>query len=170
MSMVIAIDPGTEQSALVALNGMGNDHPQVMCHMTLPNLEVRQWMLEHHDWPAVVAVEMIASYGMAVGKETFQTCLWVGRFVEVWTPKRSELVYRRDVKLNLCHSARATDSNIREAILDRFGPGKDKAVGVKAKQGPLYGLKGHEYAALAVALTWFDLHGQDVRPNVVAEF
>ena len=44
---------------------------------------------------------------MAVGREVFETCLWIGRFVEAWyEPDAVQLVYRRDVKLHLCGSAR----------------------------------------------------------------
>ena len=65
----------------------------------------------------------------------------------------TRLVYRRDVKLFLCQSARANDSNIRAALIDKYGPGKARAVGTKKAQGPLYALKGDTWSALAVALT-----------------
>jgi hypothetical protein len=54
---------------------------------------------------------------------------------------------------HLCEFVRANDANIRAALIDRFGPGKDKAVGRKATPGPLFGLKGDEWSALAIALT-----------------
>ena len=93
-----------------------------------------------------------------------------GRFHEAWHPQRVERVPRRDVKLHLCGHARATDSNIKQAIVDRFGPSTEKAIGRKATPGPLYGIKQHCWAALAVALTWADQHGGEIRPNVKPEF
>ena len=58
------------------------------------------------------------------------------------------LVYRQDVKQFLCHSARAKDGNIRQAIIDRLGP-----PGVKSAPGVTYGISKHLWSALAVALT-----------------
>jgi hypothetical protein len=95
-----------------------------------------------------IAIEMIASYGMAVGADVFQTCVEIGRFVEV-AGEHVSLVFRRDVKMHLCGSARAKDANIRQALLDRLGP-----VGTKKAPGPLYGVKSHIWAALAVAVTY----------------
>jgi hypothetical protein len=92
------------------------------------------------------ACEMIASYGMAVGKEVFETCVWIGRFVEI-AYEPVQLVYRRDVKLHLCHSPRAKDANVRQALIDRLGP-----QGTKKNPGPTYGMKSHLWAALAVAV------------------
>ena len=92
---------------------------------------------------------MIASYGMPVGREVFETCVWIGRFQQAWhDPEAVRLVYRRDVKLHLCGSPKAKDGNIRAALIDKLGP-----VGLKSAPGPLYGVKSHAWAALAAAVT-----------------
>ena len=95
---------------------------------------------------------MIACYGMAVGAEVFQTCLWIGRFLDRWRSEwNTHLVPRLMVKMHLCHSARAKDANVRQALIDRFG-----AVGTKRAPGRLYGVSSHCWAALGVAVTTWD--------------
>ncbi len=174
--IVLGLDPGTEQSALVAFNG-----ESVMEHQILPNREMLTLLYERRDAdlrePAnktrVLVIEQIESFGMAVGKETFETVFWTGRFAEAWCPKRFERMPRRIIKQHLCHTARATDANIRQALIDRFGPSTEKAIGSKKQPGPLFGIKSHCWAALAVAITWFDQHGhepQEIRPGVVPQF
>jgi hypothetical protein len=100
----------------------------------------------------VLAVEMIASYGMPVGAEVFQTCVWIGRFLECGAATE-QLVYRKEVKMHLCGTTRANDGNVRQALLDLYG-GKERALGRKATPGPLYGISGDEWAALGVAVTY----------------
>lgn len=149
---VIAIDPGNEASAWCVLE-QGN--PVAFGKEANSDVLIRvrrEWSpLDAGD---LLAIEMIASYGMPVGREVFETCLWIGRYLEAWERRQGkhQLVYRKDVKLFHCESVRATDANIRAALIDRFGPGKDKAIGVKRDPGPLYGLKGDHWSALAVAL------------------
>lgn len=142
---LIAIDPGTTHSGIVVFC-----KGQVVSAAVLENAEVLVTLCEHPC--AMVAIEMIASYGMAVGREVFETCLWVGRFLQAAGAQRVRLVYRKDVKLHLCNSPRAKDANIRQAIIDRYG-GKAEAIGSKKKPGPLYGVKSHAWAALGVAIT-----------------
>ena len=77
----------------------------------------------------LLVIEMIASYGMAVGQTVFETCVWIGRFVEIasFNNIKFEYIYRKDEKMNLCYSMKAKDRNIRQALIDRFGPvGKKK--------------------------------------------
>lgn len=96
---------------------------------------------------------MIASYGMAVGKEVFDTCVWIGRFIELASLQAIEVeyIYRKDEKMNLCHSMKAKDSNIRQALIDRFG-----VVGTKKKPGWFYGFKKDIWSAYAVGVTYLD--------------
>jgi hypothetical protein len=97
-------------------------------------------------------IEMVASYGMAVGRTVFETCVWIGRFVEAWGDNW-DFVYRKDVKMHLCGQTRAKDSNIRQAIMDMYGSEKAIAIGTKAKPGPLHGVSKDVWAALGVAIT-----------------
>ena len=71
----------------------------------------------------MLVIEMIASYGMPVGKEVFDTCVWIGRFKQIAIIRnvKVEYIYRKDEKINICHSMKAKDSNIRQALIDRFG-------------------------------------------------
>lgn len=151
MRRVIAIDPGNELSAWARLHEGLPDSAGKLPNDELLKVVRSEWLPETVD---LLAIEMIASYGMPVGREVFETCLWIGRFLEAWNARGGKvaLVYRRDVKLFHCESVRATDANIRAAIIDRFGPGKAKAIGTKKVPGPLYGWKGDEWSALAVAL------------------
>lgn len=145
---ILAIDPGPTESAFVLLADDG-----VKDADKFTNKEIRDMLLR---WPAPdtrLAIEMIACYGMAVGAEVFETCVNIGRFIECafeWCPEPL-LIKRHEVKMHLCHNPRANDSNIRQALIDLYGPGKEKAIGTTKARGPLYGIKGDEWAALAVA-------------------
>lgn len=111
---ILALDPGTTETAFVLWDGR-----RILDADYLPNAEIRQILIGREY--SSVACEMIASYGMAVGKEVFETCVWIGRFIEV-ARTETRLVYRRDVKLHLCHSPSAKDANVRQALIDRLGP------------------------------------------------
>ncbi len=148
---LLAIDPGNEKSAYVLLDARGLPVDKGI----LPNAELLEFFSEAQATQC--AVEMIASYGMAVGKTVFETVRWIGRFEQRWNDTHSvsaELVYRKECKMHLCNAMKAKDSNIRQALIDKFGPDKATAIGLKKTPGPLYGFKKDEWAALAVAVTY----------------
>jgi hypothetical protein len=152
--LIYAIDPGTEQSALVCYD---STQQRIVEHVIADNDAILSVLLcmPQRDGERALVIEQIESFGMAVGAETFRTVWWAGRFYQAWDGEAWQLP-RRAVKLHLCYSARATDANIRTAILDRFGPGKEKAVGKKAAPGPLFGIRSHEWSALSIAITFAD--------------
>lgn len=147
--MIIAIDPGPTESAYVKLSG-----ERITEYAKVSNADLLR-MVRSDSGPRIpVVVEMIASYGMAVGAEVFETCVMIGRICEA-AAQEPIRIKRIEVKNHICHSSRANDANIRQAIIDRYG-GKDAAIGKKAKPGPLYGVSGDIWAALAVGLTVLD--------------
>jgi hypothetical protein len=154
---LLAVDPGTTRSAWVNVVG-----DVLLGFGILPNEQLLTWfrVLDHPVEGGVdqVVIEKIESFGMAVGAEIFETVFWSGRFAEAADPMPVDRIGRRAVKLHLCGDARAKDSNIRQALIDRYGGvgGKQSAIGLKASPGPLYGVSKDVWAALAVACTWAD--------------
>lgn len=152
--MILAIDPGPTQSAYVLYQDDRMVCPwneSVREFKKVDNNEVLG-LLRHYHGTLPLVIEKIASMGMAVGAEVFETCVWTGRFMEAFGADRCDRITRHQVKINLCGSARAKDGNIRQAIIDRFGGSES----IK-KGGPLYKVSGDVWSALAVALTWCDL-------------
>jgi len=147
---ILAIDPGNEKSAYVCY-----DDGKMGKFGILPNKEVLDVIQTTWGVDEFV-IEMIACYGMPVGKTVFDTCVWIGRFIEAWGDDYTK-VYRKDVKMHLCHSMRAKDANIRQAIIDRYpatGGGKTPQIGTKKQPGPLYGVSKDVWAAIGVAITF----------------
>lgn len=161
---IFAIDPGNTMSAWCEFR----DGVLGSCDK-VSNAELLARLYETHA--DVVAIEMIASYGMPVGREVFETCLWIGRFIEACESRgvATRLVYRKDVKVFHCSSARATDANIRASLLDRYGPGRELAVGTRRVPGPLYGIKGDEWSALAIALFVAEKRSNDAEKKLECE-
>lgn len=157
--MILAIDPGPEQSAYVLYdNGTAVSHGKSPNGVLLDYVRLIQFNGGPFRYADVVVIEMVASFGMPVGREVFETVFWIGVFAEACGIS-FERVTRGAVKLHLCHSMRAKDSNVRQALLDRFG-GKEKAMGNKRSPGPLYGVSGDVWSALAVAVTYADMQSK----------
>ena len=152
---IFAIDPGTTQSAYVE---MCSDYTITWADI-VPNddLLCRIHDLYFDSNQVNIVCEQVESFGMAVGKEVFQTVHWIGRFhqqsISRWL--NFELVPRRTIKMYWCKSVRATDSNIWQSMTDLWGP-----PGTKKEPGKLYGIKSHQRSALAIAGWKLDALGE----------
>jgi len=151
--MILAIDPGTVQSGYV----ITGPKLKVIDSGTYKNDDIMNHIIDGHSGDVVI--EMMDNYGMVVGQSTFKTLVWIGQFMRATWCLEPVLITRRSVKLHLCNSVRATDKNVRRAVLNRYDPsggGKTPEIGIKKQPGPLYGLSGHAIQALAVAITYYD--------------
>jgi hypothetical protein len=144
---VCGIDPGTSQSAFVVWDGA-----TILDRQIIENVESLAY-LNAVDC-GLIACEHIQSYGMAVGKEVFETCYWVGRYWQICGVRGIEWcrTFRSEVKAHWCHSPKANDSNIRAAVIDRLG-----SPGVKKAPGVTYGVSKDLWSALAIAVRAYDI-------------
>lgn len=147
---IFAVDPGTHDSAFCLYDGQRPIEFGIVSNSGL--------LTRLYEQPAErIACEMIQCQGMPVGLETFETAYFIGELMSSQRMFNGKFhrVYRSDVKSYLCGSMKAKDSNIRQALVDKFG-GKDAAIGKKASAGPLYGISSHVWSALAIAVTWWE--------------
>lgn len=143
---IFAIDPGSKESGYVVWNA-DEQKPEEFRHDH--NLTVLS-LVRLLPGDVYVAIEQIRGYGIVAGDDIFDTCQWSGRFEEAHKIKGGSvfMVPRKDVKRHLCGNTTTNDKYIRQALVDKFGdPGTKKA------PGKLYGISGHLWAALAVAVT-----------------
>ncbi|WP_252237490.1 hypothetical protein [Clostridium sp. ZBS17] len=157
--MILAIDPGNIESGFVYLN----DDLSIADKGKIDNKDLLECIeSEDFDLNSHIAIEMIASYGMPVGAEVFETCVWIGRYMQALKNhfnKKPKFIYRKDEKMNICQSMKANDATIKQALVDRFAKGqKNYGKGTKKEPGFFYGFKADIWAAYAVAVTYHDMY------------
>lgn len=155
MPKILAIDPGNTQSG-VAILEMPNFRLEWFAK--LPNEDVFK-VVKRYDFDEV-AIEMVACYGMPVGKDVFETCLWIGRFIEQLKEHKISFVYRKEEKIHLCGSMKAKDSNIKQALVNRYAKHDFKSgKGTKKDPDTFYGVSKDVWQAVAVGVTHYEKEG-----------
>ena len=159
---ILAIDPGNIESAYVIMDDtdfhpvsfgkLGNEDMRSVIIMDAEGLKVNR-----------VVIERVAHYGMAVGRDVFETCEWVGHFSELARIHGYpvDYIFRIEEKEAVCHDSKARDSNIRRALIDRFAR-HDLKNGKGTKKNPdfFYGFAKDCWAAFAVGYTYFEKRRQ----------
>jgi hypothetical protein len=146
--IVIGIDPGPEKSAWCVFDGTKVVDSGIVLSHLIDQIIPRETLHKY-----LVAVEHVQCFGLAVGREVFETAYWIGYYRRVCEEARIRFarVYRSEIKLHFCQSMRAKDANIRQALVDRFG-GK----GTKASPGFFFGFKADMWSAAAIAIYAWD--------------
>lgn len=161
MALILAIDPGTKESGYVVADYDTMRPLRFGKEDNTTILGIIGDVLGSSTDGCTVALEMVASYGMPVGREVFETVRWIGRFEqhirESFPGTIIRFVYRREEKLAICHSPKANDATIRQALADRFAYGAPNlGKGTKKEPGFFYGFRADIWQAFAVAVTCHD--------------
>jgi len=153
--IIFGLDPGTTHTGCVWFDGT-----RVLLSEQMQNEEVLtelEFELNATHKVVAVACEMLVYQGEArrPGEETFETAYWIGQFMRAFGGTFHR-IKPYEWKVHVCGRATAGDSERRTALIRRFG-GK-ASIGTKKAPGPLYGVTGHCWSALAVAVTAWDTH------------
>lgn len=164
-SLILAIDPGNVDSGYALVDA---DTLRPIQFGKVNNYDLLDIFTDiFHDYKDTemhVAIEMIKNYGMSVGQTVFDTCVFIGRFWENLERfnsqvKRKIYIYRQEEKMCICHSMKANDTTIRQALIDRFAPDEpNHGKGTKKNRGFFYGFHRDCWSAYAIAITYHDLY------------
>lgn len=156
--LVLAIDPGSSDSAWVLCNGMNiiakakeDNHEAIKSFNSI---------LSEKDNVEIV-IEYPAPRGQPMYTQIVDTIFWIGMFVHATVGDKGKYtrIDRKDVKMHLCGNTKAKDGNVRAALLSRYpasGGGKIGQIGIKNNPGPLFGVSNDIWAALGVAITFME--------------
>lgn len=157
--IILGIDPGAKESGWVLWNTEGPVLWEAKHEENSAILEKIERRLFCDDLQ-LIAIERIRGYGIVAGDDTFDTCEWIGRFKQrsMDCGINCLLIPRKEIKLHLCGNTTTNDKYVRQALIDRFG-----GTGTKKNPGPLFGISGHAWSALAVAVTAADRIAKEVK-------
>ena len=150
MQKILAIDPGTTESAWLVLD---IDRMVPVDFKMQTNKKVIDLV---EGWRGYIAIEIIKSYGNVIGDDMLQTVELIGALTHAAEMPPFRLT-RKEIVTHICGNPRARDKNVRQALLDRFG-GRAIAQGKKIDPGPLYGVVRDIWSALAISITAAELY------------
>jgi hypothetical protein len=154
---IMAIDPGTLHSAWIKFV-RGN----IASYGFDENWTVKA-KVASYDGEMILCEDIEPRSGILLGDSTIQTIRWTGRFEEAARHGAPfEYLKTSHVREEITGKRSAKDPVVRHALLELYG-GKVAAIGKKAAPGPLYGISGHVWSALAVAVAAMSMRTRGVR-------
>lgn len=152
--MILGIDPGPVTCGVVLYDDARRR--VASCSSSAPVEEVLDhWIPLAWTSGAAVAIERVQSCGIS-GATLLQTSEVVGRLWQGALDYDAEdvrLLYRREILAALDVTGRGNrDALVRARLIEMHGGTKKAAQGTKKARGPLYGVSGHAWSALGVAV------------------
>lgn len=127
---VVGVDPGSSNTGIcwIVLPNKPKltiiEDPIFHFYKKMPNEEVVDFIrdLKNHN-DLTLAIEMLQFANVKGNKYIFETCVWIGRFIQEAVSQEVKWVrHKRNViKSHLTGKWRANDRDIRRALMDRFG-------------------------------------------------
>ena len=161
--LITAIDPGPRTSGWVRYDATRRE---LIASVAAWDRNRLLWEVEH-DIADLTVVEEVACYGQRIGREVMRTIECVA-LVEHASLVETVRLTRPEVIRHFCGVRNAPKGQVNAALYDRFGGSRSAAVGTKSKPGPLHGMTGHAFDALALAIAYSEgLRPKDQEQEIV---
>ncbi len=183
MPKILAIDPGSVKTAYILLD---RETKAPLEFGKILNTEMREELIAmNFDDIQSIQCEFPKPRGQLASTHLFETVMWIGRYTELLFDMGYDIEYfdRKDVKMTICGTTKANDSQIRSALIDIYGGeriaiggkkcktcngkgyiGRDKTqchqcngAGVESPKGPLRGISEDVWAALGIAISYIEM-------------
>lgn len=157
MKLILAIDPGDVTSGVVLYDPAARAIRQGKAFGAAANPWILEVLGKQPTDSTILIIETFRPRGQPMFAQLIDTAIWTGRFIQRWAMRGGEwsLLVREAVKHAICGRPNVGDPNVRAALIDQWG-GQQRAIGKKASPGPLYGVTGDAWQALALAVAWAD--------------
>ena len=151
---ILCLDVGTVESGYVIMDY----NPFTLYEFGKINNEELLDIVKSKNYEVLV-YEEFQCYGMPIGKSTIQSITWNGRYIQSALDRgiTVDFIYRAEEKMSLCNSMKAKDSNIRQALIDRFANFDFKnGKGTAKNKDVFYGVTKDVWSAIAIGVTYYE--------------
>ena len=154
--IILGIDPGENKSGVVLFDAKANR--VLWAHEK--DVQELERILQYgwNEMPDVIVCENIVPMGVPFSSNLRATCRHIDRLEFIAEARKIQWVFitRNQVKMTLCGRCKGVkDAHVSCAVQERFG-GRKAALGTKKQPGPLYGVSGHCWQALAAVIAATD--------------
>lgn len=164
---IVGVDPGDKRSAYVLLvDGYPSEHGWTQ------NETLLQMLSEDYVGFGILAIETLHPRGELASRQAMETQLWAGRFIQATVKasggqRRFIQVAEYDSRCAVTGRTNATNAQVRQALLDKFGDTRQEPCGNCHSGGVVMGTrgpkkcpccKGRKYLRLPGPLDGFNEH------------
>lgn len=159
---ILAVDPGPEKSSWALWGPVAERVLQGADQV--PNADLETLLAHRDNHPGLLNVRHlvverpVVMGSKRVANDLVETAFWAGVFTGAWPGDAERLTFKK-VSIAITGDSGANEGYVKQALISRFAPsgyGKEGKGTVKAP-GPFYGVTGHMWSAVAVAVAWCDL-------------
>lgn len=156
---ILGIDPGTTETAYCLVKILADKFSIVEFKKAENYIVFMDVEMIIHEYHPEVAIEHLESFGMPVGKSVFETAYYIGELTQLCKHNNTDVyrIYRHDEKNQICHSVKANDGTIKQALVDIFAEHPEVNHGKGTKNHPdfFYGMKADCWSAFAICYTYY---------------
>lgn len=158
-TLLLALDPGTLFTGVALIDLLklfSDDKFCVNAFKHMANTELLELVRVGYadQWFLVSEGFEFQGQQRSAGIETFLACEFSGKVKGIWEYRTGLKAARVFPSERKSFFGAKNDTEMKTALHDMFGPGKDLSVGKKKTPGPLFGMVKHSDMALAVGIAW----------------